>query len=116
MDEIVGGVGLRRGRRHATDLRIGEAVDFWRVEALEPNRLMRLRAEMKVPGRAWLECQVKPVNEDESLLSINALFEPKGVGGPLYWYFLYIPHVFIFSGMARKIAERAEIIEKNNSL
>jgi len=107
MDEAVGGVGLRRGRRHATDLRVGEAVDFWRVEALEPNRLMRLRAEMKVPGRAWLECQVKPLNDGKSLLQINALFEPKGVGGPLYWYFFYIPHVFIFSGMARKIAERA---------
>jgi uncharacterized protein YbjT (DUF2867 family) len=112
MDEVVGGVGLRRGRRHATDLRVGEAVDFWRVEALEPNRLMRLRAEMKVPGRAWLECQVKPLDEGRSLLSINALFEPKGVGGPLYWYIFYIPHVFIFSGMARKIAERAESMEK----
>jgi uncharacterized protein YbjT (DUF2867 family) len=107
MDEAVGGVGLRRGRRHATDLRVGEAVDFWRVEALEPNRLMRLRAEMKVPGRAWLECQVKPVTDGRSVLQINALFEPKGIGGPLYWYFFYIPHVFIFSGMARKIAERA---------
>jgi uncharacterized protein YbjT (DUF2867 family) len=108
MDEMVGGVGLRRGRRHASDLRIGEAVDFWRVEVLEPNRLMRLRAEMKVPGRAWLECQVKPIDKSKSLLQITALFEPKGVGGPLYWYFFYIPHVFIFSGMARKIAERAE--------
>lgn len=114
MDEAVGGVGLRRGRRNATDLRIGEAVDFWRVEALEPNRLVRLRAEMKVPGRAWLEFQVKPMEEGKSLLSINALFEPKGIGGSLYWFFLYIPHVFIFSGMARKIAERAEILEKQN--
>lgn len=112
MDEAVGGVGLRRGRRHASDLRVGEAVDFWRVEVLEPNRLMRLRAEMKVPGRAWLECQVKPVEDGRSLLAINALFEPKGVGGPLYWYFFYLPHVFIFSGMARKIAERAENLEK----
>jgi len=117
MDEAVGGVGLRRGRRHAIDLRIGEAVDFWRVEALEPNRLMRLRAEMKVPGQAWLECQVKPIDKDKSLLQINALFEPKGVGGPLYWYFFYIPHIFIFSGMAKKIGERAEAMEnqKNNS-
>ena len=112
MDESVGGVGLRRGRRHATDLRVGEAVDFWRVEALEPNRLMRLRAEMKVPGRAWLECQVKPITDGKSLLQINALFEPKGVSGPLYWYCLYIPHVFIFSGMARKIAERAKNLAK----
>ena len=111
MDEMVGGVGLRRGRRHATDLRVGEAVDFWRVEALEPNRLMRLRAEMRVPGRAWLECQVKPMDKEKSLLQINALFEPKGIGGPLYWYSFYIPHVFIFTGMARKIAERAESIE-----
>lgn len=110
MDEIVGGVGLRRGRRHATNLRIGEAVDFWRVEALEPNRIMRLRAEMKVPGRAWLECQVKPIDNSKSLLQITALFEPKGVGGPLYWYFFYFPHVFIFSGMARKIAKRAELL------
>jgi uncharacterized protein YbjT (DUF2867 family) len=113
MDEMVGGVGLRRGRRHATDLRIGEAVDFWRVEALEPNRLLRLRAEMKVPGRAWLECQVKPLKNNQSLLQITALFEPKGIGGPLYWYSFYIPHVFIFSGMARKIAERAEATERN---
>jgi uncharacterized protein YbjT (DUF2867 family) len=112
MDEAVGGVGLRRGRRHATDLRIGEAIDFWRVEALEPNRLMRLRAEMRAPGQAWLECQVKPIDNGHSLLQINALFEPKGVGGPLYWYFFYIPHVFIFSGMARRIGERAEAMEK----
>ncbi len=112
MDEAVGGVGLRRGRRHATDLRVGEAVDFWRVEALEPDRLMRLRAEMKVPGRAWLECQVKPVDNGKSLLQINALFEPKGVSGPLYWYFFFIPHVFIFSGMARRIGERAEAMGK----
>jgi uncharacterized protein YbjT (DUF2867 family) len=112
MDEVVGGVGLRRGRRNATDLRIGEAVDFWRVEALEPDSLLRLRAEMRVPGQAWLECQVKPVENGKSLLQINALFEPKGVGGPLYWYLFYIPHVFIFSGMAKKIGERAEAMEK----
>jgi hypothetical protein len=77
MDEMVGGVGLRRGRRHATDLRIGEAVDFWRVEALEPNRLLRLRAEMKVPGRAWLECQVKPLKNNQSLLQITASLNPR---------------------------------------
>ncbi len=111
MDEAVGGVGLRRGRRNATDLHVGEAVDFWRVEALEPNRLMRLRAEMIVPGSAWLECQVKPYEKGKSILQINALFEPKGVGGPLYWYLLYIPHVFIFTGMAREIAKRAEAME-----
>lgn len=115
MDEVVGGVGVRRGRRHPTELAVGDALDFWRVEALEPNRLMRLRAEMKVPGKAWLECSVKPIAGGKSLLNISALFEPKGIGGPLYWYAMAIPHLFIFSGMARKIAERAEQIEKNNT-
>lgn len=113
MDEVIGGVGVRRGRRHPTDLAVGDALDFWRVEALEPNRLMRLRAEMKVPGKAWLECSVKPAGERKSRLNISALFEPKGIGGPLYWYAMAIPHLFIFSGMARKIGERAEQTEKN---
>ena len=112
MDEIIGGVGLRRGRRHPTELAIGDAVDFWRVEALEPDRLLRLRAEMKVPGGAWLECRVKPATGGKSLLNISALFEPKGVGGFLYWWFFYIPHIFIFSGMVKKIGERAIAMEK----
>jgi hypothetical protein len=82
------------------------------VEALEPDRLMRLRAEMKVPGGAWLECRVKPTDDGKSLLNISALFKPKGVGGFLYWWFFYIPHVFIFSGMAKKIGERAMNLDK----
>ena len=116
MDEVVGGVGMRRGRRHPQELVIGDAVDFWRVEALEPNRLMRLRAEMKVPGKAWLECSVKPLEEGKSMLNISALFEPKGVSGPLYWYAMAIPHLFIFTNMAKKIGERAEEIQKSNFL
>jgi hypothetical protein len=82
------------------------------VEALEPNRLMRLRAEMRVPGRAWLECRVKPTQDNKSLLNISALFEPKGVAGPLYWYAMAIPHLFIFNALARKIGERALIMEE----
>ncbi len=115
MDEVVGGVGVRRGRRHPYDLAVGDSLDFWRVEALEPNRLMRLHAEMKVPGEAWLECSVKPTEDGKSLLNISALFEPKGIGGPLYWYAMAIPHLFIFSGMARKIGERAEHMEKEDN-
>jgi uncharacterized protein YbjT (DUF2867 family) len=112
MDEVIGGVGLRRGRRHPSELAIGDAVDFWRAEALEPDRLMRLRAEMKVPGGAWLECRVKPHASGRSLLNVTALFKPKGVGGFLYWWFFYIPHVFIFTQMAKRIGERAKAMEK----
>jgi len=112
MDEVIGGVGLRRGRRDPSDLAIGDAVDFWRVETLEPDRLMRLRAEMKVPGGAWLECRVKPSAQGKSLLNITALFEPKGVGGFLYWWFFYVPHVFIFTGMVKRIGERAIAMEQ----
>jgi uncharacterized protein YbjT (DUF2867 family) len=115
MDEVVGGVGLRRGRRHPTELAIGDAVDFWRVEVLEPDRLMRLRAEMRVPGGAWLECRVKPVAGGRSLLNITALFQPKGVGGFLYWWILYIPHVFIFTQMVKRIGQRAIGMEKTAS-
>jgi hypothetical protein len=108
MDRLVGGVGLRRGRRDPDEVRIGDALDFWRVEALEPNHLLRLRAEMKVPGRAWLQFQVRPQNEGNSLLSQTAFFAPKGLSGLLYWYLLYPIHSLVFSGMIRKIAEHAE--------
>lgn len=111
MDEVIGGVGLRRGRRDPTELAIGDAVDFWRVEALEPDRLMRLRAEMKAPGGAWMECRVKPQAGSKSLLNITALFRPTGVGGFLYWWLFYIPHVFIFTEMAKRIGERAIAME-----
>jgi len=112
MDDIVGGVGLRRGRRHPYDLAVGDPLDFFRVEALEPNHLMRLHAEMKVPGEGWLECRVRTTEDGKSLLKISALFEPRGIGGPLYWYAMAIPHLFIFSGMVRKIGERAEQMEQ----
>jgi hypothetical protein len=82
-------------------------VDFWRVEAIEPDRLLRLRAEMKVPGRAWLQFQVHSSSNDKNLLQQTAYFAPKGLGGLLYWYLLYPIHTFIFSGMIHKIAESA---------
>jgi hypothetical protein len=108
MDKLIGGVGLRRGRRSPDDLRVGEALDFWRVEAVEPERLMRLRAEMKVPGRAWLEFQSVPQPGGKTFLTQTAYFAPRGLAGFLYWYLLYPIHGFIFSGLIRKVAERAE--------
>ena len=107
-DRLVGGVGFRRGRRHATEARVGDAIDFWRVEAVEPDRLLRLRAEMKVPGRAWLQFDVEPQDAGKSLLRQTAFFAPKGLSGLLYWYVLYPVHALIFSGMIRNLAKSAE--------
>jgi hypothetical protein len=107
IDQLVGGPGLRRGRRHATQLLPGEAVDFWRVEKVEPGELLRLRAEMKVPGKAWLEFQVGSEG-DGSRLAQTASFAPYGVWGNLYWYALYPLHKLIFSHMIRAVARDAE--------
>ena len=108
IDRLLGGVGLRRGRRDPQEVRAGDAVDFWRVEAVEPNRLLRLRAEMKVPGRAWLEFKVEPIGGGTSRLSQTAFFAPRGLTGLLYWYLLYPIHALIFSGLAKKLAILAE--------
>lgn len=108
IDRLVGGVGLRRGRRHPTEVRVGDALDFWRVEAVEPDRLLRLRAEMKVPGLAWLQFRAEPLEDGSTQLTQTAFFAPNGLFGLLYWYGLYPLHGLIFSGMIRKLAERAE--------
>lgn len=108
LDRAVGGVGLRRGRRDPDVLRVGDALDFWRVEAVEETRLVRLRAEMKVPGRAWLQFEIQPLENGTSQLSQTAFFAPKGLWGLLYWYVLYPIHTLIFSGMIRGIVLRAE--------
>jgi uncharacterized protein YbjT (DUF2867 family) len=108
IDRIFGGVGLRRGRRDPDHLRVGDAVDFWRVEAVEQDRLLRLRAEMKVPGRAWLQFQVTPRADGQSLLGQTAFFAPKGLLGSLYWYALYPIHKVIFSGFIDEIARRSQ--------
>jgi len=106
-DRLCGGVGMRRGRRDPDDLRVGDALDFWRVEMVEPGRMIRLRAEMKVPGRAWLEFQSVPQPSGRTLLSQTAFFEPKGLLGLVYWYVLYPAHSLIFSGLIRRIALQA---------
>lgn len=108
LDRIVGGVGFRRGRRHPDEVRMGDAVDFWRVEAVEQDHLLRLRAEMKVPGLAWLQFAAEPISDDQTRLTQTAFFAPKGLFGWLYWYGLYPLHGLIFSGLVRSIAERAE--------
>ncbi len=112
MDKAVGGVGLRRGRRHPDDIRAGESLDFWRVETLTPGQCMRLRAEMKVPGKAWLEFQVTPQANDKNLFVQTAYFAPRGLFGYLYWYAMWPAHRFIFDGMLRRLVERAEEISK----
>ncbi len=107
IDLMVGGVGMRRGRPVWEQLRPGDALDFWRVEQIEPNRRLRLRAEMLVPGRAWLEFEVAARN-DGSEIRQTALFDPHGLAGRVYWYALYPLHQLVFSGMLRGIARAAE--------
>ena len=107
LDLLVGGVGLRRGRRHADELGPGDALDFWRVESFEPDRLLRLRAEMKVPGRAWLQFETTPVAGGTEIRQ-TAIFDASGLFGLAYWYALYPLHRFVFAGMLRAIADRAQ--------
>ena len=108
VDRLFGGVGMRRGRRDPEELRSGDTLDFWRVEMVDPGRLIRLRAEMKVPGRAWLEFEARPEPDGKTLLLQTAFFEPKGLFGLFYWYALYPIHSLIFSGLIRRIGEQAE--------
>ena len=106
MDKAVGGPGLRRGRRHPTQLLPGEVLDFWRVEAVAAPYLLRLRAEMKVPGRAWLQWETRPEGNGTRLIQ-TALFAPTGLFGMLYWYSLYPIHQFIFSDLINAIISTA---------
>ena len=107
LDLLCGGVGLRRGRRHPTEIAVGDALDFWRVEAFDPPKLLRLRAEMKLPGRAWLQFEVEDKGAGSEICQ-TALFDPSGIGGLLYWYLMIPFHRIIFSGMVRKIKQHAE--------
>lgn len=107
LDLLVGGVGVRRGRRDSDHLLPGDTLDFWRVEAIRPAELLRLRAEMKLPGRAWLQYEVE--GEDEGCtVRQTAIFDPSGVFGLLYWYGLYPLHKLIFAGGLRGIVRAME--------
>jgi hypothetical protein len=102
---------LRRGRRHPQDLFPGEALDFWRVDSIEHDKLLRLRAEMKVPGAASLQWEVSAEGAGSRLVQ-TAMFVPRGLAGALYWYLLYPLHALIFSDLARAIAREAEQRER----
>ncbi len=108
LDLLVGGAGLRRGRRDPETLRVGDALDFWRVEAFEPGRRLRLAAEMRLPGRAWLEFEVTP-DGPGSAIRQTATFDPVGKAGTLYWYALWPLHTLIFGGMLRRIGRLASV-------
>lgn len=110
IDRLVGGPGLQRGRRHPTQLLPGEALDVWRVEVAQPPRLLRLRAEMKVPGEAWLQFEAIPEGRATRLV-ITALMEPYGVPGWLYWWGSYPFHRFGFRRLAKELAREAEACE-----
>jgi uncharacterized protein YbjT (DUF2867 family) len=107
IDLVAGGVGMRRGRNHPVKLRTGDTIDFWRVEAFEPNCRLLLAAEMKVPGRAWLQFEVQKLSNG-SRIRQTAIFDPLGLAGLAYWYCLYPFHKLIFSGMISGIAYEAE--------
>jgi len=108
LDLLVGGVGVRRGRRDPETLRVGEPLDFWRVELYEPPNRLRLQAEMKLPGRAWLEFEVQDNGTHGSTIRQTAIFDPVGLSGLVYWYGIYPLHQIVFSGMLRNLAQAAE--------
>jgi uncharacterized protein YbjT (DUF2867 family) len=112
LDRMVGGVGFRRGRRHPRELRVGDALDFWRVEKLVPGHMLRLRAEMKLPGKAWLQFETHPDEKGSTSLIQTAYFAPKGLLGFLYWYVLYPIHRLIFSGLVKAIAQQNKFVEE----
>jgi uncharacterized protein YbjT (DUF2867 family) len=107
LDLLVGGVGLRRGRPHPEELRAGDPLDFWRVTEYEPPERLGLRAEMRVPGRAWLEFEVRPDGEGGSSIRQTASFDPLGLFGLAYWYALFPVHGYVFGGMLDAIARAA---------
>jgi hypothetical protein len=108
LDLLSGGVGMRRGRRDPEHLRVGDIVDCWRVEAIEPNRRLRLAAEMKLPGRAWLEFEVTDSGPAGSRIRQTAEYDPVGLLGRVYWYAVSPLHRLLFAGMLRRITARAE--------
>jgi uncharacterized protein YbjT (DUF2867 family) len=107
LDTLVGGVGLRRGRRHPQEVRLHDTIDFWRVSSVAPNDHLELSAEMRLPGEAWLEWRVRR-DGDQTFLDQTARFRPRGLAGRLYWYAMFPFHRLIFGRMARRIAAAAE--------
>jgi hypothetical protein len=115
LDLLVGGVGMRRGRVLQDEVRVGDPLDFWRVEVFEPDRLLRLAAEMKLPGRAWLEFEIIGTG-GSSTIRQTAIFDPVGFFGLMYWYALYPVHQLVFGGMLRGIAAAALKVPEERSI
>jgi hypothetical protein len=107
MDRAIGGVGIRRGRRDPCDIRVGDAIDFWRVERYVENTLLLLFAEMKLPGRAWLYFEVGP-NQKGAEVRMTAVFDPIGLWGRVYWYSIYPLHYLVFNSMFKGIVREIE--------
>jgi hypothetical protein len=108
LDRVWGGPGLRRGRRDRYDLQVGDTVDWWRVEDVEEGRLLRLRAEMRLPGLAWLDLAVEEDEEGRTVFRQKAYFHPRGLAGQLYWWSVTPFHGVVFGGMQRNVARAAE--------
>jgi uncharacterized protein YbjT (DUF2867 family) len=111
LDTLRGGVGLRRGRRDQVDLRVGDTVDFWRVERFEQDRVLRLAAEMKIPGRLWLQFEVDPDQNGGAHVRQTTVFDPAGYVGLIYWYLLWPVHQVVFGRMLRGIARAVQALE-----
>lgn len=115
IDNLFGGPGLKRGRRSAEALMPGDALDFWRVELLEPEKSLLLRAEMKVPGKAWLQFEAVQEEDGMTRLVQTAIFEPHGLAGLLYWCAMFPIHTLLFGQMAKRVVRAAEALEDDTS-
>jgi len=116
LDRMIGGVGLRRGRRDPIHLRVGDSLDFWRVESLEPEKSLKLYAEMILPGKAWLEFKIRKLPNGQSEVIQEATFSPRGLGGQLYWFAVLPFHGIVFPTMIRNLirsANRKDYAESN---
>jgi hypothetical protein len=114
VDGRVGGVGMSRGRRDPDVCAVGDVIDGWTVESYEPNRRLRLSSDWKLPGRAWLEFEVTPLDRGRhSSLRQTAIFDPRGLLGRAYWYALVPIHAILFRGMLRRIAHRGAASRSN---
>ena len=111
LDRAIGGVGMRKGRPDPAKIKVGDTLDFFRVVKIRPGRMLRLKAEMKLPGEGWLQFEVTPYRDGRTLLTQTVFFAPKGLPGILYWYLLYPLHGLIFGKMIRGLAKRAEQIQ-----
>jgi hypothetical protein len=111
LDRIIGGVGMRKGRPDPAKIKVGDTLDFFRIVKIRPGRMIRLKAEIKLPGEGWLQFEVTPDGKDRARLVQTVFFAPKGLPGIVYWYLLYPLHVLIFGKMIKMLAKRSEQLQ-----